>query len=289
VSVMRRQISDLIELLKPTILLLNVMMAGIGMWLAPVHPHWSVWLWALVGTSLVVGSANALNMVLERDVDGLMTRTRNRPLPDGRLPVPVATAYGLSIGILGTALLAYLVNPLTAILGSIALVIYVLVYTPLKRRTTLALIVGAVPGAAPPLMGWTAATGDIALPGLALFGILLVWQIPHFLAIALYRKADYERAGIRIVPVVRGDNVAKFQTLAYATAMVPLCLLLVPLGAAGWVYGVGSLLVSLWFVWVCVRGYRSVPTAKWARTVFLASLVYLPALGAALMLDRMLL
>ena len=277
---------DLIELLKPTILGLSVLMAALGLYLAPESARLATTAWLLIGTGLVVGSANALNMVLERDTDALMQRTRMRPLPAGRLSARTALVFGLGIGAAGTVALALGTNTLTAGLGAFALVTYVLVYTPLKRRTTLALVIGAVPGAMPPLMGWTAATGSIGAAGLVLFAVLLVWQLPHFLAIAIYRKKDYEHAGIRIVPVVRGDEVAKRQALAYATAMIPLSLLLVPLGAAGWIYGVGALLASLAFLQVHLKGFRSAPPARWARRVFFASLVYLPALGAVLVLDR---
>jgi len=242
----------------------------------------------LVATGLVVGSANALNMYTERDLDRLMRRTSERPLPAGRLAPWTALALGLTIGVLGTGMLWWGANPLTAVLGAGALLGYVLVYTPLKRKTTHALLIGAVPGAMPPLMGWTAATGTIDLPGLALFGILLLWQMPHFIAIAIYRKHDYAAAGFKVVSVVRGDDNARWQTVAYATGLIPMSVALTPLGSVGWVYCVGALAVSVWFLARCLRGYRTQAAAPWARQVFLASLVYLPALSVALILDRLL-
>jgi protoheme IX farnesyltransferase len=181
--------------------------------------------------------------------------------------------------------LTALVNPLTALLGGFALLSYVLVYTPLKRRTPLALIIGAVPGAMPPLMGWTAAQGALEGPGLALFLILLVWQIPHFLAISLYNKGDYARAGIKVVPVVRGDRNAKLQAVAYATALIPVSLMLVPMGVAGVLYGVVAMALGVWFLAVGVQGLRPEMGVKWARGFFRVSLVYLPGLVLGLVLD----
>lgn len=284
----RQRIRDLVDLAKPSILLLSVMMAALGLWLAPDALGAVDSILMLLGTGLTVGSANALNMYWERNSDRLMKRTEDRPLPAGRMEPWVALVFGVVIGVIGTVMLWVWANPLTAGLAAFALVTYVLVYTPLKRRTPQALLVGAVPGAMPPLMGWTAATGTIELPGLVLFGILLLWQLPHFIAIAIYRLKDYSAAGIQAVPVVRGNDVARWQTLAYATGLVPVSLMLSPLGATGWVYGVGALAVSLWFLSKCLYGFRSMAPAKWARRVFLASLVYLPALGAVIIVDRLL-
>ncbi|MFT5434611.1 MAG: protoheme IX farnesyltransferase [Myxococcota bacterium] len=278
---------DLMILLKPSILLLSVLMAALGIWLAPNTVDWVDASLMLVGTGLIVGSANALNMYLERDVDGRMERTKNRPLPTGRMRPAVALVFGSTIGLVGTVMLYLWGNPLTAGLGYFALVSYVLVYTPLKRKTPQALAIGAIPGAMPPLMGWTMATGSIDAPGLALFGILMLWQLPHFIAITIYRKHDYAAAGFRAVAVVRGEENAKWQTLAYGTLLVPLSVLLTPLGATGWIYLVGSLGVSLWFLSTIIRGFRTMRPAPWARRVFLASLVYLPALGAVLIVDRL--
>ncbi len=279
---------DLVELTKPSILLLSVMMAALGLWLAPETASALTAVWLLVGTGLAVGSANALNMYWERDVDGLMARTKKRPLPSGRLAPKIALAFGLLLGVAGTAVLWVGTGMLTAALGLFALVSYVVVYTPLKRITPHALLIGAVPGAMPPLMGWTAATGRIDAPGLVLFGVLLLWQMPHFLAIAIYREGDYARAGFRTTPVVHGVDTARWHTVAWATLLIPVSLALLPLGAAGWLYGVGALAVSVWFLARCLSGYGTLPAPRWARRVFLASLAYLPALGAVLILDRLL-
>ena len=281
------RIRDITALLKPSILWLSVLMAGLGLWLAPGELGFWRSFFMLLGTGLIVGSANALNMVMEIDVDARMRRTQYRPLPAGRMKVGTAVAVGIFTGFGATATLYLSSNLLTALLGYGALVAYVLVYTPLKRKTPQALLVGAVPGAMPPLMGWTAVTGQVDAPGLVLFGILMLWQLPHFIAIAVYRKHDYATAGFKTVPVVRGVEAAKWQTLAYSTLLIPLSMALTPLGATGWVYGFGACAISVWFLVKCLQGFTTMPAARWGRRVFLASLVDLPALGAVLLVDRL--
>jgi protoheme IX farnesyltransferase len=274
---------DLVTLTKPRITAMNVLMAMGGYALAGGTDSKVLWL-AAGGTWLAVASANALNMVLERDGDKNMARTANRPLPAERMSVRAAVAFGVGLGALAMVMLGF-VNGITAGLGLFALLSYVLVYTPLKRKTPLALLIGAVPGAVPPLMGWTAATGRIDTPGLVLFGILLIWQLPHFIAIALFRKDDYARAGIKTVPVVRGDRVAKAQAIAWTTALLPMSLALVPLDVAGWLYGSVAATLGLWFLAWSLRGLRAGADHAWARQFFLVSLVYLPVLTLALALD----
>lgn len=279
---------DLVTLTKPRITLLCLLMTLGGMGLAPGQLSFAVLVWTLLGTALSVGAANALNMYLEREGDKLMRRTRARPLAVGRMAPNVALAFGVTIGVASVVVLAIGVNVLTALLGLFALLSYVLVYTPLKRKTPLALIIGAVPGAMPPLMGWTALTNQIDAPGLVLFLILLVWQIPHFIAISIYHKEDYARAGIRTVSVVRGDHIAKVQALAYSLALIPITLLLVPLQVASWLYFAVALVLGVWFVVLSLRGFRPDSGALWARKFFLFSLVYLPVLTIGLMVDRVL-
>ena len=279
-----QRLRDFRALTKPRITAMNVLMALGGLALARGSAGWATVALLAVGTWLAVASANALNMVWEREGDKHMNRTMNRPLPQGRLGVGEATAFGVILGVASVAVLALINLPVT-LLGLAALIGYVAIYTPLKRRTPLALLVGAVPGAAPPLMGWVAATGSVDLPGLVLFGVLLVWQLPHFLAISLFRKVDYDRAGIRTVPVVRGDAVAKAQAIAWCTALVPLSLLLVPLDVAGWIYGSVALALGLWFLVWSLRGLAKDAGVKWARRFFFASLVYLPVLTLGLVLD----
>ena len=287
-------VADLIRLTKPRITTLVIVTGLGGMWLATrlgAAPRldWLAASAALLSIALVVGSANALNMVLERDVDGLMERTRNRPLPTGRLSTGLATAFGLGLAAVSLPLLAWLVNGITAWLAAASLVLYVLAYTPLKRVTPAALLVGAIPGAAPPLLGWTAATGSVGAAGVALFAVLFFWQLPHFLAIATFRKDDYVRAGIRVMPAVRGERATRVHATLHAVALLASSLALVWLGVRSPIYVIAALVLGVGMLWTCLRGLtaRSMePEAsiKWARSVFLTSLIYLPAFFAALML-----
>jgi protoheme IX farnesyltransferase len=239
----------------------------------------------LLATAMVVGSANTLNCWVERVSDGRMARTKNRPLPAGRLDARVALGLGLALGALSVPILTMVANPLTGLLAAVALVSYVMIYTPMKQKSPAALIVGAVPGALPPLMGWTAATGELAAPGIVLFGILFLWQMPHFLAISIFRQSEYERAGIKVLPSTRGTPVAKRHAVLWAGALVPVSLLLVPLGIAGGLYlGAAAVLGAGFFAW-SLAGLRAEAGNRWARQLFLASLVYLPLLFAALAVD----
>jgi protoheme IX farnesyltransferase len=256
-----------------------------GLALAPVAWDWTTSVCALFGTACAVGGANAFNMWLERDADARMSRTRRRPLPAGRLAPAVAVRFAWILSVVAIAVLALGTNVLTAGLAALAIASYVLVYTPLKYRTPLALVIGAIPGAAPPLLGWTAATGSIDAPALVLFGILLVWQLPHFLAIALYRQEDYAKAGIRIVPLVRGVPIAKIQAVAWAMVLVPVSMMLVPLGVAGDTYLVCSVVLGCGFLAWGFRGLDNRAGVRWARGFFFASLLYLPALTLALLWD----
>ena len=284
----RSQLSrDLLELTKPGIVKMCLITTAGGLWLAPGELDPWRWICALVGSALAVAAANTFNMVWERDTDRLMRRTRNRPLAARRMPVLPAVSFGGFLTMAAWLVLIFGTNPLTAALALLALGSYVFVYTPLKRRTPLALLIGAFPGAVPPLLGWTAVTGELSAGGLVLFAILLIWQLPHFLAIALYRKDEYARAGIKVVPVVRGDLVAKLQAVAWAAALLPVSLLLTPLGITGWVYFPLAFLLGVSFFGWSLSGLKTGAGVRWARGFFLASLVYLPALTAALVLDRL--
>ena len=275
--------SDLWQLTKPGVTRMCVLTTAGGLALAPGEIGWRGGLAAVVGSALAVAGANAANMWWERESDGLMSRTRRRPLPAGRMTPGVALRFSAMLSM--ASLLVLGTNLLTAVLAGLAIGAYVLVYTPLKRRTPLALVIGAIPGAVPPLLGWTAVTDALDPGGLVLFGILLVWQIPHFIAIALYRKAEYARAGIRVVPLVRGDAVAKIQAVAWAMLLVPLSLMLTPLGVAGSLYLWCAMVLGMAFLGWAFTGLDDGAGPRWARGYFLASLVYLPALTTALALD----
>lgn len=278
--------TDFLALIKPRVTALVIATTAAGMFLAgrPLSP--SLLFWTLLGTVLLVGAANSLNMYLERDADLLMERTKDRPLPAKRMAPPVALWFGVELAFVAILILSVAVNPLTAFLGVVAFVSYVLFYTPLKQKTTLALLVGAVPGAMPPLMGWTAATGSIALPGILLFMILFLWQIPHFLAIALFRKGEYAKAGIKVLPLEKGELVTKHWMVRSLVALFPVPLFFIPLGLTSRLYSVTAILLnSIFFAWGCY-GFRKKNNLSWARSFFLVSIIYLPVLLLVLVLTK---
>jgi protoheme IX farnesyltransferase len=276
--------ADLVALTKPGILSFSLLTCAAGMSLAPGYAGVSLWLPLLAGTAMLVGSANALNMYLEREIDCLMARTRNRPLPAGRMEPIWALGFGVGLAAISVPLLSFAVNPLTGFLGVVALLSYVLWYTPLKQRSALATIVGGLPGAMPPLLGWTAVTGRLDAGGLVIFGVLFLWQIPHFNAIALFRRKEYERAGLKTLPGERGARVTRISILLYSMALVQLSFMLYPLGVAGRAYlviaGVLGAVTIGYAAWGARRG-----GARWARRVFLLSIVYLPLLFIAMVID----
>jgi protoheme IX farnesyltransferase len=285
VNALQQSLRDLIALSKPGIVIMCLVEASGGLWLAPGTAPLATWLWTFIGLSLVVASSNAWNMLWERESDKFMERTRNRPLPSGRMRPATAGAFALVTGVASVWLFATQVNALSAWLALASMFSYVLVYTPLKRVTSWSLPIGAIPGAMPPLIGWAAASDMIGAPGVVLFAILFLWQIPHFLAISLYRRDDYQAAGIVIVPVVMGEETTKVQALVSSLLLVPISLLLVPMQVAGFFYFVVASVAGGAFFVLSMRGFEPHPTNAWARRFFLASLLYLPALTLALILD----
>lgn len=282
--------ADLLTLTKPRITTMVLITMMGGAFLAGRVGHSAGWttaslLMAVAGTALIVSGANTLNMYLERDSDRLMARTRNRPLPTGRMAPEVALWFGLALSAISVPLLTFGVNALTGLLAALSLVSYVLMYTPLKRKTTLSLLIGAVPGAIPPLMGWTAVTNKIEWPGVLLFGVMFLWQIPHFLAIATFRRDDYQRAGLKVLPVERGDRVTRHHIVAYLAALVLVTLLLVPVGVGGSLYLAAALLLGAGFFAFGAWGLRASAGVRWARGLFITSIIYLVLLLSALMVS----
>jgi heme o synthase len=276
-----------LELTKPRITGLVVFTTAAGLWLAPARPSLPEVLLTLVGTAMVVAAANVLNMYLERDTDALMPRTRRRPLPSGRMESRRALQFGLLLASVSIPLLTFGVGPLPGVLAAIALVGYVLLYTPMKRRTAAALLVGAVAGAMPPLIGWTAATGQLDLPGLLLFTVLFLWQVPHFLAITLLRGREYTRAGLVVqADGPAGEGEARRNIVVYTLATIAVSLMFIPLGVGGTVYLVAALTSGALFLALGVKGLRADRSERWARMEFLGSLAYLTVLLAVLLLDR---
>lgn len=247
-------------------------------------------LWVLahtmLGTALVAAGTNALNQIAERDLDALMRRTRGRPLPSGRLTTGQATLFACAVAAIGLIELELFVNGLTALLAALTLVTYVLAYTPLKRRTTLATLVGAVPGALPIVGGWTAAGAPLDARAAALFAVLFLWQIPHFLALSWMYREDYARAGMRMLSVGDTYGTMTFRQAALnALALLPIVLIVRLLGVAGSWYAVGGTLLTLGLVVLAVVAARA-PTARNARRLFHATLVYLPVLLTLMIADR---
>jgi protoheme IX farnesyltransferase len=275
-------VRDLLDLAKPRITSMVVFTTAMGLWLAPGAIGAGRTLVLLFGTALLVGSANTLNCWYERETDGLMLRTRHRPLPSGRLEPGTALALGIGCGVFAVALLALAVNPLTALLGAVAHTTYVLVYTPLKKISPWALEIGAIPGAIPPLMGWTAATGALSLPGWFLFGILFFWQIPHFLAIAIYLEDDYRRGGLKVLSVTRGPVSAARWLAVYTVALIAVSLLAQPLQLAGVAYTAAAALLGAGFLGFARRGVTGPVEGAWARCTMLYSIAWLTALMFAL-------
>jgi protoheme IX farnesyltransferase len=279
-------IRDLIELAKPRITGLVVITFVGGVWLAPGRiAHWRA-IMTLIGTSLLVAASNTLNMYLERDIDPLMERTRARPLPRASLSPETALAFGIACACVAVPLVFLGSNLLTGILGLFALGSYVAIYTPLKRHSAIALFVGAVPGALPPLMGWTAVTGRLDAPGLALFAILFLWQIPHFLAIAIYRAADYARAGFKVLPLTISARATRATIVTFSAGLVLATILLEPLRVAGLPYLICATLLGAVFIGWAAAGFRRAAAGAWARSLFFYSIVYLTLLFVALVVDR---
>jgi len=288
----RARVADFVELTKPRITLMVLITTIVGFYMGsqkgepwllflqtiPVLPL----LHTIVGTALVASGASALNQYIERDLDARMVRTRNRPLPDGRLLPNEALLFSSILSTLGTAYLVVFVNPITGVLGLSTLAAYIFVYTPLKTRTTLCTLVGAVPGAIPPVMGWTAATGTMDLTAGALFAILFLWQMPHFFSIAWIYTEDYARGGFI---VHRSGESTGRQILLYCCALIPISVLPTLFGVTGTFYLIGAILFG--FVYLAYGFALSLFRSNThARRLLLISVAYLPALLILMMLDK---
>jgi protoheme IX farnesyltransferase len=238
----------------------------------------------LIGTTLTAASAGVFNQVLERDFDRLMPRTRNRPLAARRVGLTEATLFGLVLGVAGVAWLTLKVNPLTALLGLVTFFTYLFLYTPMKRRTHWCTLVGAVPGAIPPVMGVTAFDNAITPTAICLFAILFFWQMPHFFALALMYRDDYQRGGFRMLPgCTDGTRRTRAQIVYFTTVLLGVSLLPIVFAGAGVLYAIGAIAAGTLFMRRALACAHGVPNAD--RKLFFASLIYLPAVLAALMID----
>jgi len=280
-------LSAYLDLTKPRITFLVVLSALSGFALGSPRPM-SYWLLlhTAVGVALLSSGIGTLNQYLERSLDGLMRRTRTRPLPAGKMPPRRALLFGVLTSALATLYLALLVNPLTAAWGAVAFGSYLFVYTPLKTRTTWCTFIGAIPGALPPLLGWTAARNEVGVEALVLFAILFLWQFPHFHAIAWMYREDYARAGIRMLPVVEADGRSTArQIILYTAALLPVSLLPTLLGLAGTLYFAGALVLGALFLHASLAAAREKSHAQ-ARRLLKASVIYLPLLLILMVLNH---
>lgn len=275
------------ELTKARLSLLVLMTTAVGFVMSSPKPFdWWLLLWTVLGTALSAGSAGAINQVIERRRDALMNRTRRRPLPSGAIGFAHGVVAASVMGVAGVAMLAALVNWQAASLSLATIIIYAAIYTPMKARSTLNTLIGAVCGALPPMIGWVAATGRLEVGAWLLGGILFVWQIPHFLALAWLYREDYQRGGFAMLPVIDATGRLTCQVIVVTSlTLLPLGLLLTILGIAGFFYALGSIVLGLWMVLLSLRLLASRTHAN-ARGVFLASITYLPLLLCLLVIDR---
>jgi protoheme IX farnesyltransferase len=279
--------TDYIQLTKPRITWLILMSTGVGFFFGITD----VWSWAvlfhtLFGTGLIASGTAALNQWMERDADALMKRTQNRPLPLGHMRPANAFWFAVALSVAGFVELWFGANPLTAMLGLFTLASYLFVYTPLKRRTPHSTTIGAIPGAMPPVIGFAATRGELTIEALVLFGILFLWQFPHFYSIAWLYREDYGRAGIRMLPVVdpSGERTAR-QILITALLLIPVSLAPAWIGMTGGFYLTGALALGMMYFWYGLRVAQD-RTRLRARHVLLSSIVYLPVLYILLLADR---
>jgi heme o synthase len=281
-------LADYLALTKPRLNILVVATSAAGYYLGAAPPlNLPAMAAAVSGTALVAAGAAALNQVYERDTDALMRRTRSRPLPDGRVTASDARLFGVLLSAAGLVLLGALVNLQATALALATLVTYLIIYTPMKRRSPLATLVGAVPGALPPLIGWVAAHGSVSVGGAALFLIVFLWQIPHFMAIAWLYRDDYGKAGFPLLPVIEPDGRRTGrQAVAYAAALVPASLIPAFVGLSGSVYAVVALVLGAALLWLAVR-FAVTRSDRSARWLFFSSITYLPLIWIAMMADKL--
>ncbi|HEU4680629.1 MAG TPA: heme o synthase [Gemmatimonadales bacterium] len=281
-------VADLVTLTKPRIISLLLVTTVAPMFITPAGlPSPSLVLWVILGGYLMAGGANVINMWFDRDIDDKMSRTRLRPIPAGRIPARLGLAFGIALGLVAFAVFWYRVNPLSAWLALGGLLFYVFVYTIwLKRSSPQNIVIGGAAGAFPPLVGWAAVTGRLDLAAIYLFAIIFYWTPPHFWALALIKRGEYARAGVPMLPVVRGEERTKFEMLAYTLILLPLTLMPAFFGALGAFYGIAAALLGARLLWYCVRLLRDPSVMPLAWRMYRYSLVYLALLFVAMGVDR---
>jgi len=280
-------VRDYIALLKPRVMSLVIFTALVGLVIAPGHVHPVLAVTSLLCIATGAGASGALNMWYDRDIDALMSRTMERPIPQGRVTAPEALAFGMTLAFFSVMTLGILVNWLAGALLAFTIFFYVVVYTVwLKRRTAQNIVIGGAAGALPPVVAWAAATGSLAAEPLLLFLIIFLWTPPHFWALALFRAGDYARANVPMLPVVAGADVTRLQILLYTIVLVSVAVAPWPLGYFDAVYGAVALALGGWMLWLSAKVYRvrTGPDAlRQARRLFGFSIVYLFALFATLL------
>jgi protoheme IX farnesyltransferase len=277
------RVADFVELAKPRVMSLVVFTGAVGLVVAPGSIHPLLGAVAILCIALAAGGSAAVNMWYDRDIDAIMTRTRRRPLPQGRVEPAAALEFGCGLIFAAVFLMALAVNLLAALLLGVAAGFYIFVYTIwLKRRTPANIVIGGAAGAFPPLIGWVAVTGRVDLPAVLLFLIIFLWTPPHFWSLALYRNDDYRRAGIPMLPVTHGERRTKIEMLAYTLILVPVTLM--P-GFAGGLYLAGATLLGLGFIVAAIRVLRD-PSHKSARRMFVYSIIYLSSLFTLMLADH---
>jgi protoheme IX farnesyltransferase len=279
-------VGDYLALLKPRVMSLVVFTAFAGLYLAPGSINPVIAATAILCIAVGAGASGAINMWYDRDIDGIMARTCDRPLPRGHIEPGAALGFGVVLAVGSVAVMGLAVNHAAAALLAFTIAFYVFIYTMwLKRRTPQNIVIGGAAGAFPPMVGWAAVTGDISVPSIVLFAIIFMWTPPHFWALALYRCGDYQKAGVPMMPVVAGVRETKRQILIYTLLLAPLAVLPSAIGMASWVYGAVAAALGLGFIALAVGIWRD-PGERFARRTFGYSILYLFLIFAALMADR---
>jgi heme o synthase len=281
-------VGDYLALLKPRVMSLVVFTALVGLAVAPGSIHPFTAFTALLCITVGAGASGALNMWFDADIDALMTRTAKRPVPTGRIQPGEALAFGLTLSVFAVVVLGLLVNILSAAILAFTIFFYVVIYTMwLKRSTPQNIVIGGAAGAFPPMIGWAAVTGSLSFEPILLFLIIFFWTPPHFWALAIYRMEDFKRAGVPMLPVVRGEATTRLQILLYTFIVVPLGIAPWPLGYASALYGVIAVVTGLGMFVLAVQVFRErLPQDKACRNLFAFSILYLFLLFAVLMIDR---
>ncbi len=282
---LKLKLRDYSQLTKMRLATLVVFSAAMAFMTAPGEVDFVKMGWLVLGGFLVTGSANGFNQVMERELDKLMDRTKSRPLPSIRMGVNEALMVCIIIGLVGVFILWYYTNLASAVLGLLAILLYTLVYTPMKRKSPIAVFIGAVPGAIPPLLGWVAATGNFNTAALLLFAIQFLWQFPHFWAIAWVMDDDYKKAGFNLLPTGKRDKGSAMQTVLYTISLIPVAVMPWVFNISGWLSLVLMLAVTFYFLFQAVQLYRDC-TIESARKLMYGSFFYLPVVQIAMVIDK---